>query len=199
MGCCLWFWPVIWASRSTIIMDAATAPIAMTTPSPTLTPVLVPGTAALCPLWILGPWAGPTTCEVKWSWVCDLYHILLLPINESLLDIIPWPVIIYYYCFCYALLHYSLLRIITILLLHCYYIIITYYYILHCYLLLHFLLLHCYYIIITYYYIIIITYYYQIIITCYYIIITSLLRHYYVIITSLLRHYYFIIPNCKNR
>ena len=135
MGCCLWFWPVIWASRSTIIMDAATAPIAMTTPSPTLTPVLVPGTAALCPLWILGPWAGPTTCEVKWSWVCDLYHILLLPINESLLDIIPWPVIIYYYCFCYALLHYSLLlqfcyhTVITSLLHIITSFIVTYYYI----------------------------------------------------------------------
>ena len=51
--------------------------------------------------------------------------------------------------------------------------------------LLRILLLHCYYIIITYYYMIIITYYYEIIITCYYVIITSLLRNYYLIITSL--------------
>ena len=41
------------------------------------------GTAAPCTMWILGRWAGPTTCEVKWNSVCNLYYILLLPISIS--------------------------------------------------------------------------------------------------------------------
>ena len=45
-------------------MDAATVPIAMTTPSPKLIPVLVPGTAAHV-LRNLGLWAGPATSEVE--------------------------------------------------------------------------------------------------------------------------------------
>ena len=91
-GCsvCLCFRQVIWApSRSAIAMDTATEPIAMTMPSPKLTPVLAQGTAAPCTSWILGCWhwwAGPSTCEVKWSSVCDL-----------ILQIITWPVNTYYY------------------------------------------------------------------------------------------------------
>ena len=49
---------------SAISMDAATVPIAMTTPSPKLIPVLVPGTAAHV-LRNLGLWAGPATSEVE--------------------------------------------------------------------------------------------------------------------------------------
>ena len=178
-------------------MDAAPATIAMTTPSKKLTPVLVPGTAARCTLWILGRWAGPKTREVKWSSVCELYYILLLPVSISLLHIIIWPVIIYYYCLllhCYYIIitHYYIIYdyvLLQFLLSHCYYIIITYYYIIHYYLSLHFLLLHRHYIIITYYNIIHIHYCLLLRITE-----TSLLR----IITSLLRHYYVILI-CYNR
>ena len=174
-------------------MDAATAPIAMTTPSPKPTPVPVPRTTARCTLWILGRWAGPATREVKWSSACELYYILLLPISTSLLDIITRPVITYYYC----------------LLLQCYYIIFTHYYIIYFHVLLQFcqdtvitsfshiitsFIIPCYYMF-CYYTVItsllrIITYSLLPIITTSLLrIITSLLHHYYIIITSLLLHY----------
>ena len=133
-------------------------PHSSTTPSPKQTPMPVQGTAAQCTLWILGLWAGPATSEVKWSSVCDLYYILLLPTSTSLLHI-TWPVITY----CYSLL------------LRCYYIIITHYYIIHYHVLLQF----CYCTAITSLLHIITSF----IITCYYIFCSS----YYTVITSLLR------------
>ena len=141
-------------------------PIAMTTPSPKLTPVLVPGTAAPCPSWILGRWAGPATSEVEWSSVtasvCDLYCIvlllfmyyyILLLLSPDLLILtitiivitllLPWHIIMHY-----CNIHYCLL--LPFLLLHCYYIIIIVLLLLpHSLCILHFVSLHCYYIIIT--------------------------------------------------
>ena len=130
--------------------------------------------------WILGHLVGLATPEIEWHSV--------------------WPVLYVINTYCYILLSELLL-----LLLHCYYKIITYYYITHYYVLLLFLLLHCYYIIITYYYIIyyyillhfIITlllhHYYALLKDHYYLLLRQhyhlLLHHYYVIITSLLSHY----------
>ena len=164
-------------------MDAATVPIAMTTPSPKLTPVpWCRGRLAPCTLWILGHWAGPATREVKWSEGCGLYFILLLPNSISLLHIITWPVITYYYYFVITLLlRHLLLRTITILLLHHYYIIITYYY-------------HSLFSIITFsvitlllhnYYVLLHIHYYLLLRHDYY----TLLHYYYIIITSLLVDY----------
>ena len=73
-GGCLWFGPVIRVlSRSAIATAAATAPIAMITPSPGLTAELGQGMAAPCTLWILGHWVGPATREAEWSAVYDLF------------------------------------------------------------------------------------------------------------------------------
>ena len=166
-------------------MDAA--PIAITTPSPKRA-----GAWDCCPMSLVNSWsvAGPATCEVEWSWVCDLYYILLLPINKSLLAIITWPVITYYYCFCNNIVITLLLCIITSF-------IITYYYN-FCYYTVITSLLHIItsFIIIFYY----IFFYYTVITSLLHIatysllpiITTSLLRnitHYYIIITSLLLHY----------
>ena len=134
--------------------DAATGlPIALTTPSPKLAPVLVQGTAAPSTLKFFG--AGLFQRPVK--------------LNEAQFDL--YCIVLHYYINCYKV---SL----PFLLLHCYYIIVTYYYIIHYYISLHFVLLHCDYIIMMHFDILIITSSYQVIVMHYYIIITSLFHHY---------------------
>ena len=137
--------------------------------------------------------------------VFTYYNIVITCYYNLIITCYYCPIITCYYKpHYYLLLQTSLLPVITVPLLHHYYIVITCYYKPHYYL----LLLSHYYIIITlllpvitfsllpvitipllHHYYIIITCYYILIITCYYSpIITSLLRHYYVIITSLLLH-----------
>ena len=64
------------------------------------------GAGVGCPMYFENSWAlgWSRNCEVKWSSVCDLYYILLLPINVSLLHIITWPVVTYYCYFVITLI-----------------------------------------------------------------------------------------------
>ena len=66
LGGSLWCWQVLLVqSHSATAKAAAIVPIAMTMPSPWLTPELELAMAAPCTLRILGRWAGPTTCEAE--------------------------------------------------------------------------------------------------------------------------------------
>ena len=124
---------------------------------------------------------------------CDLYYILLLPMNESWLHIISWPVITYYYCY-YTVITLLLCIIASFIIMYHYNFFLT-------------LLLHHYYILLHHSSLLSITF----------SVITLLLHHYYIllqllhiitysllpivtkslsqVITSLLHHYYIIITS----
>ena len=82
-------------------MDSATAPIAVTMPSPKLTPALVQGSAAPCTLRILGRWAGHATVKLNEAQcvTCIIYYYYLLMYHYYilLLDLLLLIIAICYY------------------------------------------------------------------------------------------------------
>ena len=199
-GTCLWLWPVIRAPSLAIVMDAATAPIARTTPSPKLTPdchqcwclELLPRVLyeflgeGLVPRHVKFNEAECVTCIInQYYLLINYYYISLLDLLLLIITVFAITLSLHSY---YALLHHSLLRIITFfvitLLLH------------HYCILLHQLLL----LIITFSVITLLLHHYCILLHTHYY---PLLRHHYYALLYyyylLLHHYYFIIPNGKKR